>query len=255
MKLLFLQLLSSIILNCYSQIPSTWIGKSQGHEREWSFQTNWDNNQIPDELTDVIIPLDESFNDNYPVIENQIPEINSLRIPVGSHLSIQNGNIIIQCLRKSSFNQKQIIRVGDCIPPNRVRLSSNHHIQTAIGQTEKYTWVGTIQGLYRINNQTGRTYFFTEKNSNLPANMVTSIVCYPDGQTLISTHKGILIWDNYTFILITTENSGLPENDILKMTLDHEGLFIKTKHHGMLKAIGKSLIINKFEHKGIKKVA
>ncbi|MEO6133232.1 MAG: hypothetical protein ABIQ02_15425 [Saprospiraceae bacterium] len=123
-------------------------------------------------------------------------------------------------------------------------------IETATAAGGKYKWIGTNQGVYMINTNKGKGRFLTTKNSRLPDNYVTTIICYPDGQTLIGTHKGILLWDNFSFYIVNSENSRLPENDIENLCFAEGGLLIKTKHCGILKAIGECIQV--FSMKPIK---
>lgn len=113
-------------------------------------------------------------------------------------------------------------------------------VETAICANDKYIWIGTNLGLIRHNIRTGKEWMLTEENSNLPSNVITCIVCLSDGQTYIGTTNGILIWDNYAFLVINTENSELPENYIREMFLDQqENIWILTKDCRMLKGIGR----------------
>jgi ligand-binding sensor domain-containing protein len=61
----------------------------------------------------------------------------------------------------------------------------------------------------------------------------------PEGQTYTGTKNGILMWDNYTDIWITTENSNIPENNITALALDHDDqLWIGTKDSGIVIGTG-----------------
>jgi len=118
-------------------------------------------------------------------------------------------------------------------------ISDSLRVITARGETEKYIWEGTNQGLYRTNKSNGKRKFLTLKNSKLPDNYITSIACLIDGQTYIATLNGILFWDNYSFFLITTENSDLPENKVIDIKVGPgDALIIKTKSCGIFRGIG-----------------
>jgi ligand-binding sensor domain-containing protein len=113
-------------------------------------------------------------------------------------------------------------------------------------ENDTYIWVGTKNGLYRINKQNYKYKFLDVSNSELPHNHVTSIVCKIDGQTYIGTKNGILFWDNNLFFVINTTNSGLPENHIKSLHLDQEGyLLIKTKKCRLIEALDAFLRICK----------
>lgn len=126
-------------------------------------------------------------------------------------------------------------------------------IVTAIGHSARFTWMGTNKGLYRTHNRNGKTWHMTRKNSSLPDNYITSIACFPDGQTYVGTENGILFWDNYAFILITTENSALPENHITTLTPGPgESLVIGTKKCGFWKGIGHCIKAFRLIKPGVK---
>ncbi len=117
---------------------------------------------------------------------------------------------------------------------------------TALEENSRYTWIGTNKGLYRVNNRNGKYWHLTCKKSTLPGNYVTSIACFPGGQTYIGTKNGILFWDNSVFIPITMENSDLPENYITLLSPDSSGnLLIGTRTCGLLKGIGKCVKVFK----------
>ena len=118
-------------------------------------------------------------------------------------------------------------------------IADSLRYNTASCDTYKFSWQGTNQGLYMINNQNGKRNFLTVKTSKLPDNYVTCIACCDNGQTYIGTRKGILFWDNFAFFLYNTENTDLPENDISSLKLDHkQDLWVKTRNCGLMKAIG-----------------
>lgn len=65
------------------------------------------------------------------------------------------------------------------------------------------------------------------------------------GQTYTGSDSGILMWDNYSLIRITTDNAHLPENNITALVLDHEDqLWIGTCSSGIV--IGKGVDIMPF---------
>ncbi len=118
----------------------------------------------------------------------------------------------------------------------------NNLMITAIGESDHYIWVGTNEGLYKINKNNGVRSHFTNKNSRLPHNYVTSIACTKDGKTYIGTMNGILMWDNYAFLLITSENSSIPDNHITALAVDRDdNLWIGTYGDGLLKSTGDAI--------------
>lgn len=60
-------------------------------------------------------------------------------------------------------------------------------------------WVGTLgHGLYNHNLRTGETVSFTENNSNLPSDFVTSGLRTRDGKYYFSTASGVAVYDPAT---------------------------------------------------------
>lgn len=117
---------------------------------------------------------------------------------------------------------------------------------TARSESDHFIWIGTNEGVYKINKQTGRNNHFTAKNSRIPSNHVTSIACSPCGQAYIGTKGGIFLWDNYSFLPITAENSNLPDDYITALALDKEdNLWIGTFNEGLIKAIGNPIKVFK----------
>ena len=108
MKPTLLILLSLISLNCFSQITSTWRGNTPGKETDWNCASNWSNNFLPDEFTDVVIPVDISITYNYPVINSEA-EINSLSVWPGASLTIKNGSLTIHDTERSNYKRVQIL--------------------------------------------------------------------------------------------------------------------------------------------------
>lgn len=80
MKTAMLILMCLIATTSFAQVTSLWRGNTPGHESKWDCPSNWSNNRVPDEFTDVIIQVDNSAKHKYPVLQMQETEINSLSI-------------------------------------------------------------------------------------------------------------------------------------------------------------------------------
>lgn len=110
-----------------------------------------------------------------------------------------------------------------------IRVTSN-------SESEKFTWIGTEKGLLRINKKNKKKTFLTTSNSNLPSNHITRICCRKNGQVWIGTQRGIMVYDNYGYILYTKENSKLPDEYITAITEDkNEDLWLGTQYGGLVK--------------------
>ncbi|MEO6131135.1 MAG: hypothetical protein ABIQ02_04760 [Saprospiraceae bacterium] len=100
-----------ILLSLHSltgfQTLVVWKGQTPSHPHEWNCSSNWSNNLIPNEFTDVLIIPDETFSDNYPVIITH-QEVNSLCILKGGRITINASEINIYDALKSSYSHTQI---------------------------------------------------------------------------------------------------------------------------------------------------
>jgi hypothetical protein len=94
MKSILILLLTLSTINGFCQITSIWKGNTPGHKMEWDFASNWSNNRIPDEFTDVMIPVDITLGNNYPVISNGSVEVNSLTVSSGAHIQVDPGCLL-----------------------------------------------------------------------------------------------------------------------------------------------------------------
>ncbi len=112
MKPILILLMTLPAMTGFSQITSIWRGMTPGHERNWNCPSNWSNNRIPDEFTDVIIPVDISINYRYPVIKSSATEINSLHIWPGATLTVKEGEMWILDAERSDYLRNQIIGKG-----------------------------------------------------------------------------------------------------------------------------------------------
>lgn len=107
---------------------------------------------------------------------------------------------------------------------------------SAIGSTPTDTWIGTTQGVFKINKKTKKVAHLLKENSALPSNNVTSLCPRKNGDIWIGTSKGILRYDNFTYLIINHENSSLPENTITSMAEDNQGnMWLGTLNSGLVK--------------------
>ena len=114
-------------------------------------------------------------------------------------------------------------------------IDSNTKIR-AIADNEKFIWLATDEGAYRINKKSNETIHLTKTNSSLPSNQVTSICCDKDDNVWIGTTNGILRYDNYAYILMNSENTDLPDNHVTAMVVDkNNDLWIGTYTGGIMK--------------------
>ena len=125
--------------------------------------------------------------------------------------------------------------------PKQLNLESSTMV-TSINESSRFYWIGTTQGLYRVNKCNLKYWLLNTENSRLPHDHVTSIAIDPEGRTYIGTPEGILYFDNYGFMLINTENSPLPENYITSLNFGQDGaLWIATRNYGLFKGVGRDV--------------
>ena len=120
--------------------------------------------------------------------------------------------------------------------------------ETVLCENAKYIWAESNLGLLRINKKNFKAWRITG-NADMPCEDITCMLCLPDGTTYIGTKYGILFWDNYAFLSITTENSWLPENHIVKMTPYRGGILITTKNGSEVECYGTT--VKKLKHTSV----
>ncbi len=84
-------------------------------------------------------------------------------------------------------------------------------------ETSKFWWIGTTHGLYCIRKKNGRISHFTASNSVFPSSRISAIAVMSNGEVYIGTDKGIVRYDNYSFLLINKENSRLSCNEVVDL--------------------------------------
>lgn len=128
MKTAMLILLSLIATISFAQVTALWRGNTPGHESKWDCPSNWSNNRVPDEFTDVIIQVDNSNKPQYPVLQLQRTEINSLSIRPGACIVVNQGTLYIMDPGKNYFSSHQIIgngRIGLINDPHYVSMGDS----------------------------------------------------------------------------------------------------------------------------------
>jgi len=127
------------------------------------------------------------------------------------------------------------------------------HTEKVLCENEKYIWAESNLGLLRISKKNFKAWKITG-NADIPCNEITCILCLSNGTTYIGTKDGILFWDNYAFLSITTENSWLPENHVIKMIPCRGGILITTKNGSEVECYGTTVKKGKQSSAAEKKV-
>ena len=78
-----------------AQEITSWIGGTPGKENQWDEPRNWENNEVPDENTHVIITSKNTGHMSQPMIDGQV-EVGSIKVYSGASLTIgHEGELII----------------------------------------------------------------------------------------------------------------------------------------------------------------
>jgi hypothetical protein len=75
----------------FAQKQYIWEGGKPGRANDWNCAANWSTYRVPDEFADVIIPFDQSYRKNYPVIRSDAGNVNSIRIACGARIDLAKG--------------------------------------------------------------------------------------------------------------------------------------------------------------------
>jgi hypothetical protein len=93
--------------------PVYWCGGATGAPTDWNNPLNWYNRTIPGWYDDVVIPATHFRKNDFPIIDNFVSDIATLKIEEGGKLMIaRNGKITIDGLSKRLFN---LINFGDLV--------------------------------------------------------------------------------------------------------------------------------------------
>jgi len=119
----------------------------------------------------------------------------------------------------------------------------------AIAEKGRYLWFGGGGGgLRKLDTITGEMVSYTEANSGLPDNYVTSIAFGSEGEMWIGTAGGGLAeFDGKRWKVYNAVNSGLPRDEVRSLAVDHRGnLWVGTYLGGLARFDGESwLVYNK----------
>ena len=117
MKYILILTLSMTTIECFCQVPSIWKGNTPGHEVEWAYASNWSNNRIPDEFTDVVIPFDITLGKNYPVIRTPNVEVNSLSVIAGAQIQMDAACTIRILTSNTNLSPQTLVTTKDLEQP------------------------------------------------------------------------------------------------------------------------------------------
>ncbi len=122
---------------------------------------------------------------------------------------------------------------------NLVRYVDSATTITCQAETEKYYWIGTNCGLYMVRKRDKRTYHMTTGNSNFVSDSIGYMVAKDNGEVYIGTQKGLMRYDNYTFLPVTSENSALRSNCITALQCVDGTVYAGTRDGGITVFYGR----------------
>ena len=115
-------------------------------------------------------------------------------------------------------------------------------------ENKQYAWFKDCHGLTRMNKFNGKQWKIKSVSFQHPMVDITCGVCYDNGQTYIGTNQGILFWDNYSLLILSTENTTLPENHITNLSIiPGDDLLIETKNFGRYLGVGRDIKVYKLK--------
>ena len=132
------------------------------------------------------------------------------------------GLMMVVLFCSLSLNNSNAAAIDSVVLHN---IIGNNQVNAQL-ETEKFVWVATNDGLFLINKKQLTYRVFDPENSLIPSYHITALCSTSNGQVLIGTDNGLVRYDNFTFILLNTENTNLPSNNIVKIDAAQNGAFI-----------------------------
>lgn len=106
-------LLSLTAFSGFGQISAQWKGGHPGRPKDWTCASNWSNNKVPNEFTDVIITEQDITYNNYPEISKGLLDVRSLEIQNKAILVIDsNAQLNVHQKTASTIDLNRIIIKG-----------------------------------------------------------------------------------------------------------------------------------------------
>jgi len=119
-----------------------------------------------------------------------------------------------------------------------IHFTSGKNI-SCLADEGNYIWVGTGDGLVKLNKTTGELTVYDKWNSNLPNKYISAIAIDRQGNKWIGTAGGLAKFDGVNWTVFNTSNSNLPYNDVWAIAIDGQGnKWIGTRWGGLAKFDG-----------------
>ncbi len=92
---------------------------------------------------------------------------------------------------------------------------------SSIALENNFVWIGTTNGLVKLDKTTGEETDYNTSNSGLPGNEITSVAVDENGIKWIGTlHAGLAKYDGSNWTVYNTSNSELPDNIVTSIFID-----------------------------------
>lgn len=107
-----------------AQKSTTWKGGTPGKPSDWNCASNWSDGRVPNEFSDVTIPNVSS--DIYPVIKNNVEDINALFLMSNTHIKIEKKGALTVSERVEIAAGVKIDNLGKLdLPTNEITTNQN----------------------------------------------------------------------------------------------------------------------------------
>ncbi len=95
----------------------------------------------------------------------------------------------------------------------------------SFASSDSYLWSSIFGGLARVSDRSDKNHpeMFTEANSELPSDYVSSLASVDEEILWVGTDRGLASWDDGIWTLFTKENSGLLSDNIMCLEVDSKG--------------------------------
>lgn len=105
----------------------------------------------------------------------------------------------------------------------RINYTSGSNVQ-AIADEKEYIWVGSYDGLTKMDRYTGEMTYYNSANSGLPGNSIGAIAIDETNIKWIGTRDGLARFDGTDWTVYNTGNSGLPHNSVQAITINDDNI-------------------------------
>ncbi|CUT01972.1 two-component regulator propeller domain-containing protein [Candidatus Kryptonium thompsonii] len=103
----------------------------------------------------------------------------------------------------------------------KMRLNGNSVLSVAF--EGDYVWLGTTNGLVKLNRFTGEKINYNKSTSGLPSDYVRAILIDSQGHKWIGTYGGLAKFDGVRWTVYNTSNLGLPSDNVYAIAVDSDG--------------------------------